>query len=105
MTTTKVSAIEVFQLRGNTTPPATVTFEVYNGTGVDENGSPSSDYDEVLISSDQGELPVGGLLMARKPSTYLFAWTKCDLFESNRYQARHVYDRLLACAYSVIPVQ
>jgi len=87
------NTIEVFKLRGNTSPFATVTFKVTPGTGIDEDGNPCDLDDDVVVESDHEELPVGGLVMA---------WTKCGLVETNRYLARRLYGRLLACGYFVI---
>ena len=91
--TTKVSATEVFQLRGNTAPYATIAFKVRPGTGTDEDGNPCKDYDDVVVKSDHGELPIGGLVMA---------WKNCGRVETQRHLAQRLYRRLRACGYYAI---
>jgi hypothetical protein len=82
--------IEVFQLRGSSSPFATITFKVFPGTGRDFNGELCQDFDDVYVESDHGELPVEGRALA---------WTECDECESDRYHARRIYSRLQALGY------
>ena len=85
--------IEVFKLRGNTSPFATVTFKVTPGTGIDEDGNPLVRFIDHTGDGDHGELPVGGLV---------YAWTECpDPFRTSRYWARRIYRRCLASGYFV----